>query len=65
MKRSARLLFDAIQKNDFRVLTNDWVYVLSNLFHRAVLNYEDSLFKDFYDHFGEISFDISNLRLIF
>ncbi|HOV14128.1 MAG TPA: hypothetical protein PK771_07585, partial [Spirochaetota bacterium] len=58
MKSNIEMFFDAIQKNDFKTITNDWVYILSDLFHRAVLSYDDFLiFKDFYDRMGDMPFD--------
>ncbi|HPO49729.1 MAG TPA: hypothetical protein PLO89_05330 [Spirochaetota bacterium] len=65
MKTNIELFFDAIQKNDFKTITSDRIYILSDLFHKAVLNYEDFLiFKDFYDRLGDIFIDKKNSNLL-
>lgn len=64
MKTNIEIFFEAIQKNDIKIITNDWIYILSDIFPKAVLHYDDFLiFKDFYDRLSEISFDQNYLKL--
>ena len=64
MKSRINLFFEAIEKNDIKSISNDWIMVLNEIFPNAVLYYDGFLvLKDYYDRLNDFFSNKSILTL--